>query len=90
VEPALPEHAVKMDGFRDVWMLRGKYVAFVLMGEHFAVRQRLACRSRRSAGPSNATGRRNRLRKVAIETAELSAVLCLPAEVISVFSAYLP
>jgi cell division activator len=24
-----------MDGFRDVWLLRGKYVAFVLMGEHF-------------------------------------------------------
>ncbi|MXF47681.1 cell division activator CedA [Raoultella sp. Lac2] len=35
VEPAPPEHAVKMDGFRDVWLLRGKYVAFVLMGEHF-------------------------------------------------------
>ncbi|MWT68884.1 cell division activator CedA, partial [Escherichia coli] len=25
----------KVDGFRDVWMLRGKYVAFVLIGEHF-------------------------------------------------------
>jgi len=24
-----------MDGFRDVWLLRGKYVAFVLMGENF-------------------------------------------------------
>lgn len=31
-EPAPPEHAIKMDSFRDVWMLRGKYVAFVLMG----------------------------------------------------------
>ncbi|RLY51446.1 cell division activator CedA, partial [Escherichia coli] len=29
-EPAPPEHAIKMDSFRDVWMLRGKYVAFVL------------------------------------------------------------
>ena len=35
VEPAPPEHAVKMDAFRDVWILRGKYVAFVLMGESF-------------------------------------------------------
>ncbi|OBR79243.1 cell division modulator [Klebsiella pneumoniae] len=26
---------VKMDHFRDVWILRGKYVAFLLMGEHF-------------------------------------------------------
>ncbi|MBZ7637095.1 cell division activator CedA [Klebsiella oxytoca] len=35
VEPAPPEHAVKMDGFRDVWVLRGKYVAFVLIDERF-------------------------------------------------------
>ena len=35
VEPAPPEHALKVDGFRDVWQLRGKYVAFVLAGEHF-------------------------------------------------------
>ncbi|MBA7846768.1 cell division activator CedA [Klebsiella sp. RHBSTW-00484] len=35
VEPAPPEHAVKMDGFRDVWVLRNKYVAFVLVDEHF-------------------------------------------------------
>jgi len=35
VEPAPPEHATKMDGFRDVWLLRGKYVAFVLIGERF-------------------------------------------------------
>ncbi|HCW7014893.1 TPA: cell division activator CedA [Citrobacter farmeri] len=35
VEPAPPEHAIKMDAFRDVWILRGKYVAFVLMGESF-------------------------------------------------------
>ena len=35
VEPAPPDHAVKMDHFRDVWILRGKYVAFVLMGERF-------------------------------------------------------
>ncbi|EFB0302426.1 cell division activator CedA [Salmonella enterica] len=33
VEPAPPEHAIKMDTFRDVWILRGKYVAFVLTGE---------------------------------------------------------
>ena len=31
-EPAPPDHAVKVEGFRDVWLLRGKYVAFVLMG----------------------------------------------------------
>jgi len=35
VEPAPPEHAIKMDAFRDVWILRGKYVAFILMGEAF-------------------------------------------------------
>ena len=35
IEPAPPEHALKMDGYRDVWILRGKYVAFVLMGERF-------------------------------------------------------
>lgn len=35
VEPAPPDHALKVDGFRDVWQLRGKYVAFVLMGEYF-------------------------------------------------------
>ncbi|MBR7387683.1 cell division activator CedA, partial [Klebsiella pneumoniae] len=29
------EHAIKMDTFRDVWILRGKYVAFVLTGESF-------------------------------------------------------
>lgn len=31
IEPAPPEHAVRMEGFKDVWMLRGKYVAFVLV-----------------------------------------------------------
>lgn len=35
VEPAPPDHALKMDGFRDVWQLRGKYVAFVLVGHTF-------------------------------------------------------
>lgn len=35
VEPAPPDHAVKMEGFKDVWLLRGKYVAFVLMGDRF-------------------------------------------------------
>ncbi|WP_432700656.1 cell division activator CedA [Kluyvera cryocrescens] len=34
-EPAPPDHAVKVEGFRDVWLLRGKYVAFVLMGSAF-------------------------------------------------------
>lgn len=34
-EPAPPEHAIKMDSFHDVWMLRGKYVAFIPMGESF-------------------------------------------------------
>ncbi|WP_348235196.1 cell division activator CedA, partial [Salmonella enterica] len=35
VEPAPPEHAIKMYTFRDVWILRCKYVAFVLTGESF-------------------------------------------------------
>ncbi|BCU55900.1 hypothetical protein ENKO_24940 [Enterobacter kobei] len=36
VEPAPPDHASKVDGFRDVWLLRrGKYVAFVLIAERF-------------------------------------------------------
>ncbi len=35
VEPAPPEHATKMEAFRDVWLLRGKYVAFVMTGERF-------------------------------------------------------
>lgn len=35
VEPAPPDHASKVDGFRDVWLLRKKYVAFVLMGDSF-------------------------------------------------------
>ncbi|MGG7447298.1 cell division activator CedA [Kosakonia oryzendophytica] len=35
VEPAPPDHALKVEGYRDVWLLRGKYVAFVLMGETF-------------------------------------------------------
>ncbi|WP_312626562.1 cell division activator CedA [Scandinavium sp.] len=35
VEPAPPDHASKVEGFRDVWLLRGKYVAFVLMGDCF-------------------------------------------------------
>lgn len=35
VEPAPPDHAAKVEGFRDVWILRGKYVAFVLMRNRF-------------------------------------------------------
>ncbi|MDM9614552.1 MULTISPECIES: cell division activator CedA [Kosakonia] len=35
VEPAPPDHASKVEGYRDVWRLRAKYVAFVLMGENF-------------------------------------------------------
>lgn len=35
VEPVPPEHAVKIDRLRDVWMLRGKYIAFVMMGDRF-------------------------------------------------------
>lgn len=50
VEPAPPEHAVKMDHFRDVWILRGKYVAFLLMGSISVAHRHSACRSRRSAG----------------------------------------
>lgn len=33
VEPAPPEHAVKIEGFCDVWRLKGKYVAFIVQGE---------------------------------------------------------
>ena len=33
IEPAPPEHALKVDGFRDVCLFRGKYVACVLQGE---------------------------------------------------------
>lgn len=50
VEPAPPEHAIKMDTFRDVWILRGKYVAFVLTGSHFNGRPPLACQNRRNVG----------------------------------------
>ncbi len=50
VEPAPLEHAVKMDHFRDVWILRGKYVAFLLMGSISVAHRHSACRSRRSAG----------------------------------------
>ncbi|WP_058909794.1 cell division activator CedA [Entomohabitans teleogrylli] len=35
VEPAPPEHAWRLEEFRDVWVLRGKYVAFVLSGNRF-------------------------------------------------------
>nr|WP_318381927.1 cell division activator CedA [uncultured Enterobacter sp.] len=35
VEPAPPDHAAKVEGFRDVWSQRGKFVAYVLMGERF-------------------------------------------------------
>lgn len=35
VEPASPEQAVKMANFCDVWQLKGKYVAFILLGERF-------------------------------------------------------
>ncbi|MGT8872448.1 cell division activator CedA [Escherichia coli] len=49
-EPAPPEHAIKMDSFRDVWMLRGKYVAFVLMGSHFCAHRRLLCLNPPSVG----------------------------------------
>jgi cell division activator len=41
VEPAPPEQAIKMDAFRDVWILRGKYVAFILVGESFQRSPRL-------------------------------------------------
>lgn len=34
-EPAPPDHARKVEGFRDVWLLRGKYVAFVMIGDRF-------------------------------------------------------
>lgn len=47
VEPAPPDHASKVDGFRDVWLLRGKYVAFVLVGDRFQ-------RSQPFTGPESA------------------------------------
>lgn len=56
VEPAPPEHALKVDGFRDVWQLRGKYVAFVLMGEHFR-------RSPAFSGPESAQRWANQVRQ---------------------------
>ncbi len=49
-EPAPPEHAIKMDSFRDVWMLRGKYVAFVLMGESFLALTGVYCANPPSVG----------------------------------------
>lgn len=36
VEPAPPDHATKVAGYQDVWLLRGKYVAFVLIKNKFA------------------------------------------------------
>lgn len=50
VEPAPPDHALKVEGFRDVWQLRGKYVAFVLMGSISVDRRRFPCRSLPSDG----------------------------------------
>ncbi|WP_374255627.1 cell division activator CedA [Yokenella regensburgei] len=47
IEPAPPDHALKVEGYKDVWLLRGKYVAFVLMGEHF-------CRSQAFSVPESA------------------------------------
>ncbi|WP_074388336.1 cell division activator CedA [Buttiauxella brennerae] len=35
VEPAPPSHASRLDGFKDVWLLRNRYVAFVLVGNAF-------------------------------------------------------
>lgn len=35
VEPAPPAHAWRVDGFKDVWVLRNRYVAFVLVGNAF-------------------------------------------------------
>ncbi|WP_264358479.1 cell division activator CedA [Cronobacter condimenti] len=35
VEPAPPDHADRMEGFDDVWVLKGKYVAFVMSGDSF-------------------------------------------------------
>ncbi|MBK4714237.1 MULTISPECIES: cell division activator CedA [Tenebrionibacter/Tenebrionicola group] len=35
VEPAPPTHAQRLDDYRDVWLLRGKFVAFVLAGDTF-------------------------------------------------------
>ncbi|NDJ57286.1 cell division activator CedA [Enterobacteriaceae bacterium 4M9] len=47
VEPAPPDHAHRLDGYRDVWQLRGKFVAFVLVGDAF-------CRSPRFDMPQAA------------------------------------
>lgn len=35
VEPAPPSHAWRAEGFKDVWVLHNKYVAFVLVGNAF-------------------------------------------------------
>ncbi len=50
-----------MDTFRDVWILRGKYVAFVLTGSHFNGRPPLACQNRSSVGRRNQARRENEI-----------------------------
>lgn len=35
VEPAPPSHAWRMEEYRDVWVLKNKYVAFILVGDRF-------------------------------------------------------
>lgn len=35
IEPAPPAQAEHMEGFNNVWLLKGKFVAFVLVGDGF-------------------------------------------------------
>ncbi|MBS0847526.1 cell division activator CedA [Citrobacter sp. JGM124] len=35
VEPSPPVHAQRLEGYQDVYQIRGQYVAFVLLGDTF-------------------------------------------------------
>ena len=35
VEPAAPVHAQRLDGYNDVYQIKGQYMAFVLLGDTF-------------------------------------------------------
>lgn len=50
VEPTPPSHAWRAEGFKDVWVLQNKYVAFVLVGMRFASHRPSRCRSRHNGG----------------------------------------
>jgi len=35
VEPSPPVHAIRVEGYHDVYLLKGQYVAFILQGDSF-------------------------------------------------------